>query len=193
MQINDKGRILCPLCHRQTNVKMNPDTVLGNFPLFCPWCKHEIVISTNQHEKEKRKMSSINANVAVGRMNFTFTDEDGDVFASFRLNPADVNVAGRCAEVSDYFRKRQDKELTSVEDVLKLNTELEEKICFILGYDARESIFGEVPATTVLPSGELFAMVVLEAIANAVEPEMKKRNQKSAEAAAKYTSKYDTV
>lgn len=138
-------------------------------------------------------MNTINSNIAVGKLNFTFTDEDGDIFASFRLNPADVNVASRCMEVSDYFHKRQEEAPASVEDVLRLNTELEEKICYILGYDAREDIFGSVPATTVLPSGELFVMVVLEAIANAVKPEMEKRNRKSAEAAAKYTAKYDNV
>lgn len=135
-------------------------------------------------------MNTINSNIAVGKLNFTFTDEDGAVFASFRLNPADINVASRCTEVSDYFSKRQEESTASLEDVLKLNTELEEKICYILGYDAREDIFGEVPATTVLPSGDLFAMVVLEAIANAVRPEVKKRTKKSAEAIAKYTEKY---
>lgn len=191
MQINDKGRILCPLCHRQTNVKMNHDTVLGNFPLFCPWCKHEIIISTNQHEKEKRKMSSINANVAVGRMNFTFTDEDGEVFSSFRLNPADINVANRCMEVSEQFRQREDRKITTVAEAAAYNSELEEKISYILGYDAKDSVFGEVSATTVLPSGELFAMVVLEAIAKAVEPEIQKRKQKMSEAVSKYTKKYE--
>lgn len=135
-------------------------------------------------------MNTINSNIAVGKMKFTFTDEDGDTFASFQLNPADINVSIRCTEVSDYFSKRQEESTASLEDVLKLNTELEEKICYILGYDARESVFGEVPATTVLPSGDLFAMVVLEAIANAVKPEVEKRNKKSAEAIAKYTAKY---
>lgn len=135
----------------------------------------------------------VNSNIAVGKLNFTFTDEDGDVFSSFRLNPADVNVAKRCTEVSDYFDKLLGESLTSVDDVLKLNTELEEKICYILGYDARGNVFGEVPATTVLPSGELFATVVLETIANAVRPEMEKRNRKSAEAAAKYLAKYENV
>lgn len=135
----------------------------------------------------------VNSNIAVGKLNFTFTDEDGNVFSSFRLNPTDVNVASRCEEVSDFFRKWQDKEPASLDDVLKINDELEEKIAYILGYDARESIFGEVPATTVLPSGELFAETVLKAITNAVNTEMEKRNKKSAEAAAKYTSKYDNV
>lgn len=135
-------------------------------------------------------MNTINAEINLGKLNFVFKDENGDEFSSFRLNPADINVASRCAEVSDYFSKRQEEVPTSLEDVMKLNTELEAKIVYILGYDARESVFGEVPATTVLPSGDLFAMVVLEAIANAVKPEVEKRTKKSAEAIAKYTAKY---
>ncbi|MGM9628353.1 MAG: hypothetical protein ACI3V4_09740 [Faecousia sp.] len=132
----------------------------------------------------------INSVIDTGKMTFTFTDEDGSVFASFRLNPADVGVANRWAEVADFFGKRQDNEISSIADVARLNDELEEKICYVLGYDARESIFWEVSATTVLPSGEMFAMVILEAVANAVKPELEKRNKKSEAAIAKYTAKY---
>lgn len=84
-------------------------------------------------------MSSINANVAVGRMNFTFTDEDGEVFSSFRLNPADINVANRCMEVSEQFRQREDRKITTVAEAAAYNAELEEKINYILGYDANQS------------------------------------------------------
>ena len=135
----------------------------------------------------------INSNISVGKLNFTFTDEDGDVFSSFRLNPADIGVANRWAEVADFFGKRQDNEISSIADVVRLNTELEEKICYVLGYDCRKTVFGEVPATTVLPSSEMFAMVVLETVANAVKPELEKRNKKSEAAIAKYTAKYDAV
>ena len=37
--------VLCPLCDSKTRVKLLPDTVLKNYPLFCPKCKREIVIS----------------------------------------------------------------------------------------------------------------------------------------------------
>lgn len=133
----------------------------------------------------------INSNVSVGKLNFTFTDEDGEVFSSFRLNPADINVANRCMEVSEQFRQREDRKITTVAEAAAYNSEMEEKISYILGYDAKDSVFGEVSATTVLPSGELFAMVVLEAIAKAVEPEIQKRKQKMSDAVSKYTKKYE--
>lgn len=40
--------ILCPICKNKTRVKMREDTELKNFPLFCPKCKQETLISVNQ-------------------------------------------------------------------------------------------------------------------------------------------------
>ena len=37
--------ILCPVCANKTRLKMREDTVLENFPLFCPKCKQETVIT----------------------------------------------------------------------------------------------------------------------------------------------------
>jgi DNA-directed RNA polymerase subunit RPC12/RpoP len=37
--------ILCPVCGSKTRVKMREDTVLENFPLFCPKCKQETIIN----------------------------------------------------------------------------------------------------------------------------------------------------
>lgn len=45
VQINDKGFICCPHCHKQTKTKALPQTVLRHFPLFCPWCKKEYIIT----------------------------------------------------------------------------------------------------------------------------------------------------
>lgn len=135
--------------------------------------------------------NSIESNVSTGKMTFTFKDEDGNVFSSFRLNPSDVGVAKRCTEVADIFGQRKDKPLSSIDEVCQYDSELAEKISYILGYDAKESVFGEISATTILPSGELFAIVVLDTIAQAVLPEIKKRKQKMSEAAAKYTRKYE--
>lgn len=133
----------------------------------------------------------VESTISTGKMKFTFTDEDGDVFSAFRLNPSDVNLAKRCQEVAEQFGQQKDRQLSTIEDAVAYNTELEEKISYILGYDAKAAVFGEVSATTVLPSGELFAAVVLDTIAKAVEPEIKKRNQKMSEAVAKYTGKYE--
>ena len=40
--------IRCPVCGNKTNDKMREDTVLLNFPLYCPKCKQETLIEVQQ-------------------------------------------------------------------------------------------------------------------------------------------------
>lgn len=40
--------VLCPVCGNKTRIKVRPDTVLENFPLFCPKCKQETLISVKK-------------------------------------------------------------------------------------------------------------------------------------------------
>ena len=37
--------VRCPVCGCKTRTKARPDTVLANFPLFCPKCHRETVVS----------------------------------------------------------------------------------------------------------------------------------------------------
>ena len=37
--------VLCPICNSKTRTKIYKDTVLLNFPLYCPKCKKELRIS----------------------------------------------------------------------------------------------------------------------------------------------------
>lgn len=36
--------ILCPICRGKTRDKIRDDTVLKNYPLYCPKCKQESLI-----------------------------------------------------------------------------------------------------------------------------------------------------
>ncbi|MCM1062762.1 MAG: cysteine-rich KTR domain-containing protein [Eubacterium sp.] len=36
--------ILCPVCKNKTRDKIRDDTVLKNYPLYCPKCKQESLI-----------------------------------------------------------------------------------------------------------------------------------------------------
>ena len=40
--------IRCPLCDSKTKTKVYPETVLINFPLFCPKCKRETKVNVVQ-------------------------------------------------------------------------------------------------------------------------------------------------
>lgn len=40
-----KEWVICPICKQKTRTQICSDTVLINFPLFCPKCKKETLIS----------------------------------------------------------------------------------------------------------------------------------------------------
>lgn len=40
--------ILCPVCNNKTRLKIRKDTIIKNFPLYCPKCKTETLISVLQ-------------------------------------------------------------------------------------------------------------------------------------------------
>jgi len=135
---------------------------------------------------------TVSTSINSGLLKFTFTDSDGDVFASFKLNPADIRLATRCEEIAKYFGERENgvPQNASVADIVKLDDELEEKICYLLGYDARSTLFGMMSATTILPDGDLFVTKVMQRIQEAVGLELRKRKQNIQKAVNKHTAKY---
>ena len=42
--------ILCPVCGNKTRNQIREDTVLLNFPLYCPKCKQESVINVTKQK-----------------------------------------------------------------------------------------------------------------------------------------------
>ena len=40
--------INCPVCGNKTRTRIRDDTVLLNFPLFCPKCKHEELVNVKK-------------------------------------------------------------------------------------------------------------------------------------------------
>lgn len=137
-------------------------------------------------------MAAINTGIESSLLKFTFSDDEGEVIASFRMNPADVKLAQRCQEVSSFFEELKEKtpENSTLEDAVKLNNEVEDKICYLLGYDAKQSLFGQISATSVLGDGNMFVVLVMEKIVEAVAPEINRRKQAMSAAVEKYTAKY---
>ena len=136
---------------------------------------------------------TVNTNLGSSILKFQFTDDDGKVVASFRLNPADVRLAGRVQEAANLFRKAAQSapEQATVADILKYNNNVEEEICRVLGYDAHQELFGFMSATTILGDGEMFAQKILDMISEAVLPEIQKRKAALAAAVKKHTAKYE--
>ena len=46
--MQDTEWIRCPVCGNKTRDKIREDTVLKNYPLYCPKCKQETLISVKQ-------------------------------------------------------------------------------------------------------------------------------------------------
>lgn len=136
---------------------------------------------------------TINTKIDDGILTFTFTNNQDEIFASFRLNPTDVNVAARAEEVSEFFENLEDsvKDVKSTKEAAKLNELIQDKINYLLGYEASKDLFKEpITATTVFGNGQMFANIVLDKVADAITPEIEKRRKKMQEAVNKYTEKY---
>lgn len=127
----------------------------------------------------------------TGVIKIEFRDADGDVFASLRVNPTDAGLLTRAGEVSEFLRSVDAGSLADAGTIELFNKTLEEKISYLLGYDAREELFSRVTATTISPDGELFARAVIDAVADAVSPELQRRAERLRERVASYTGKYE--
>lgn len=129
---------------------------------------------------------------ATGMMKFSLTDDDSDIVASFRLNPADIRLASRFQEVAGWFEDlaKNAPSTATVAEVQQYNDALEEKLAYVLGGNSRESLFGVLPAVSIMPTGNLFAAEVFDQMSGAIIPEIKARRQKMQAAASKYTAKY---
>ncbi len=136
---------------------------------------------------------TINTKIDDGILTFTFTNNQNEIFASFRLNPTDVNIAARAEEVSAFFEKTEEtvKNVTSAKEAAKLNELIQDKINYLLGYEASKDLFREpLTATTVFGNGQMFANIVLDKVADAIAPEIEKRRKKMQAEVDKYTEKY---
>ena len=130
----------------------------------------------------------------TGQIKFTFTNERDEIFAWFYMNPTDVNLLARSEEVAQYFAERKQEAPVNAggEELKAFNKEIEEKINYLLGYDASKDLFGTITATTISPEGEIFAYVVLDFIADIIGPELEKRAEKMQKNISRYTDKYES-
>ena len=48
MFLIDTEWILCPVCGSKTRDRLREDTVLKNYPLYCPKCKQETLINAKE-------------------------------------------------------------------------------------------------------------------------------------------------
>lgn len=49
--------LYCPICKSKTRTKIRNDTVIKNFPLYCPKCKRESLVNVTKFKVEVIKMN----------------------------------------------------------------------------------------------------------------------------------------
>ena len=64
--------LLCPICRNKTRLKIREDTELKNFPLFCPKCKQEVLISIKQFNMSVIKEPDARADELVSNHSHLF-------------------------------------------------------------------------------------------------------------------------
>ena len=78
--------------------------------------------------------NTVNSVLDAGFLKFVFTDNDGDVFASFKIKPTDPRLMERCKKISKFF----DDLATDTQDMrtpAQWEDLVEAKFCEFLGYD----------------------------------------------------------
>ncbi len=65
--LEDTKWVMCPVCHNKTRTKIRKDTVLENFPLYCPKCKGEFLISLKNEKIVYINSQTINAEQKIRR------------------------------------------------------------------------------------------------------------------------------
>ena len=136
---------------------------------------------------------AINTNLSEGLMWFTFTDEDGDVFARFRMNPVDVKLHDRLIHVEDKLsdlEKRFEGKEDNQETRYELNEAIEDLFCWLFGYNVKECLFGFMSATADMGDGEYFFEKILRVVGDHVAPEIEKRAAKMQARMNRYTEAY---
>ena len=127
-----------------------------------------------------------NMNIDTGAITFTFSDNDGEVFASFKMNPTDPRFLTRCKNMGNFF---EDVVAGAIKTPSPSEYEelVEQKFCEFLGYDCKASLFGRIAATDLMRDGRSFASHILDTMIENVAPELRRRR---AENLARYTAKY---
>lgn len=47
--IDKEGWVHCPVCGNKTRTKVNEDTILIRFPMFCPKCRRESIVTIEKN------------------------------------------------------------------------------------------------------------------------------------------------
>lgn len=116
-------------------------------------------------------------------------DADGIIIGRAKINVLDDRVASRMRDLVDYIRGYPFEGMDAQKRV-SLDKSLEAKFCYLFGYDCRATLFGVLRPTDTTGSGEMFALMIVNALNKNLPQKMKERAEARAQAIEKYAEKY---
>lgn len=135
---------------------------------------------------------NVKTDSVTGVMKFALLDDDGDTVASFKINPTDINLASRLEKAGEFFGglAKNAPDSADLTQVQQYNDALEENLAQVIGGDCRASLFGNLPAITIMPSGKLYVLELFDVMTTHIAPTIVERRQKMQTAVDKHTVKY---
>ena len=116
---------------------------------------------------------NIEVNVGNVLTPVVIADKNGTKVGAAFINTNDIRVPVRITDILNYM-KSIDVDSAEYDALLKFDKALEDKFCYLFGYDCRRSLFGIVSPTT--PCGGKFAAVlILEKVMECLSNEVKKK------------------
>lgn len=134
---------------------------------------------------------NIEMNVGSALTRIEFKDEDGIVLGFLKINLTDVRLVGKLTECAEFFKNYKFTG-KNIEELARIDRDVAEKFCYVLGYDCNETLFGVLSPTTIMDDGNMFAISVLNKISEVFSTEVKEKAAARAAAMRKYTEKYQT-
>lgn len=128
-----------------------------------------------------------------GLKHFTFSNNDGEVFAEFAFNPADTSIIERYEQVVEVFngiKLEGDTPEERQQYLVTLSDTFKEQFDIFLNRQNAEGLFKKYSPITIFANGDFFAEVILHQISKIIEKEFDVRLQKKQKRIEKYTKNY---
>ena len=87
MNPNKEHWILCPACGAKTRARLLPDTVLRNFPLFCPKCRCESIINVQNYKVSTLRICEAGQTMAEAPVHSSATHRQAEKPKQTALQP----------------------------------------------------------------------------------------------------------
>ena len=112
------------------------------------------------------------------------SDKNGTKVGAAFINTKDIRIPARITEIIEYM-KSLDVDGADYDALLKFDKALEDKFCYLFGYDCRRSLFGVVSPTTPC-GGKFAAILILEKVMECLSDDIKKKAAQRAEKINQY-------